>query len=155
VRQAKIVLEKTGRSRGYGFIEYDSHASALKGLRWLNARVVGERKVETDGDRKRRLLVEFAIENAQVVKRRQEREAAARRKAIALKEADAAKAAEEKTYEIEESSGKRKRGDKDSANKKRKGENDTGQEVKVDENVGKIIGAKRFRRKLERGKKGK
>ena len=108
VRQAKIVLEKTGRSRGYGFIEYNSHASALKGLRWLNARVVGDRKVEDDGDKKRRLLVEFAIENAQVVKRRKEREEASRRKAIAAKEAEKEKRKGGKVPVAVDTAGKRK-----------------------------------------------
>ena len=159
VRQAKIVLEKTGRSKGYGFIEYNSHASALKGLRWLNARVMGERQVKEEGDKKRRLLVEFAIENAQVVKRRKEREDAARRKAFALKEAEKAKSEGKRQDEAPEAetSDKRKRGAKDTTatgpSKKRKTEKS---DTKVDSTeVGKIIGAKRFRRKLERGKKGK
>jgi nucleolar protein 4 len=159
VRQAKIVLEKTGRSKGYGFIEYNSHASALKGLRWLNARVMGERQVQEEGDKKRRLLVEFAIENAQVVKRRKEREDAARRKAFALKEAEKAKSEGKRQDEAPEAetSDKRKRGAKDTTatgpSKKRKTEKS---DTKVDSTeVGKIIGAKRFRRKLERGKKGK
>jgi nucleolar protein 4 len=160
VRQAKIVLEKTGRSKGYGFIEYNSHATALKGLRWLNARVVGERKVQEEGDKKRRLLVEFAIENAQVVKRRREREEAARRKAEGLKEAEKTKK-EGKTQAAAaetDASGKRKRGGKDvtaaGGSKKRKTESTDDNKVSSTE-VGKIIGAKRFRKKLERGKKGK
>ena len=81
VRQAKIVFETRegekmredssgGRSRGYGFVEYIGHRNALMGLRWLNGRAVGG----GDGDRKKRLIVEFAIENAQVVGRRTERE---------------------------------------------------------------------------------
>lgn len=47
VKQAKVVFESeggskvsekggAGRSRGYGFIEYYTHRSALMGLRWLN-----------------------------------------------------------------------------------------------------------------------
>ena len=94
VKQAKIVCEGreggkvsedsgAGRSRGYGFIEYVSHRWALMGLRWLNGRAVGQSR-EPDGaarstnERKKRLIVEFAIENAQVVARRQDREAKAR-----------------------------------------------------------------------------
>lgn len=95
VKQAKIVFEGlegskvqeksgAGRSRGYGFIEYTSHRWALMGLRWLNGHAVGPQIVEgqqkavaSDG-RKKRLMVEFAIENAQVVARRQERESNAR-----------------------------------------------------------------------------
>ena len=81
VTQAKIVFEGreggkvkedsgAGRSRGYGFIEYSSHRWALMGLRWLNGHLVKG----AEGDRGKRLIVEFAIENAQVVRRRGERE---------------------------------------------------------------------------------
>lgn len=78
VRQAKVVFEDkegskvkdgAGRSRGYGFIEYVSHRNALAGLRWLNGH-----SVKGTGERGKRLIVEFAIENAQVVQRRNERE---------------------------------------------------------------------------------
>ncbi|KKA27123.1 hypothetical protein TD95_000366 [Thielaviopsis punctulata] len=75
VKQAKIEFESAegskmpekegARSRGYGFIEYTSHRWALMGLRYLNGHQVEDR----DG-RKKRLVVEFAIENAQVVARR-------------------------------------------------------------------------------------
>jgi len=104
VKQAKVVFEGregkkvnetegAGRSRGYGFIEYYTHRAALMGLRWMNGHAVGY-KVEAEKtkkgkvrarqsqeqvreemeDRKKRLIVEFAIENAQVVHRRFERE---------------------------------------------------------------------------------
>lgn len=167
VRQVKIVEEKAGRSKGYGFIEYNCHSNALKGLRWLNARVVGERNVNADGDRKRRLLVEFAIENMQVVKRRKDREDANRRKAAAAKvaENDKRKATKDSvtTNSAKQGSGKRKWAgedgmDKDNANKKRKAEEKADAVLKVKPgatDVGKIIGAKRYRRKLERGRKGK
>jgi nucleolar protein 4 len=76
VRQAKIVFESAqgskvpeqsgaGKSRGYGFIEYCSHHWALMGLRYLNGL-----QLESDTGKKQRLIVEFAIENAQVVQRR-------------------------------------------------------------------------------------
>ena len=76
VRQAKIVFESSqgskvpensgaGKSRGYGFIEYTSHHWALMGLRYLNGM-----QLEGDNGRKQRLVVEFAIENVQVVQRR-------------------------------------------------------------------------------------
>ncbi|KAI4127541.1 MAG: hypothetical protein LQ347_004554 [Umbilicaria vellea] len=98
VTQAKIVYEGreggkvaedsgAGRSRGYGFVEYVSHRWALMGLRWLNGHAVGLDSVSDAGkniskeggqDKKKRLIVEFAIENVQVVGRRQEREAKAR-----------------------------------------------------------------------------
>jgi len=45
------------------------------GLRWLNGHAVIASPTETGvGEKKKRLIVEFAIENAQVVSRRQERE---------------------------------------------------------------------------------
>jgi nucleolar protein 4 len=92
VKQAKIVFEGleggkvqegAGRSRGYGFIEYHTHRSALMGLRWLNGHSIGytatEKKSKKESkddvqERKKRLIVEFAIENAQVVSRRKDLE---------------------------------------------------------------------------------
>ncbi|KAI9828839.1 MAG: RNA recognition motif-containing protein [Phylliscum demangeonii] len=100
VKQAKIVFEGregtkvgeatgAGRSRGYGFVEYSSHRWALMGLRWLNGHPISytaqqeEPGKKSKGRRaavskKRRLIVEFAIENAQVVLRRKEQEAKGR-----------------------------------------------------------------------------
>ncbi|KAI4194947.1 MAG: hypothetical protein LQ350_007490 [Teloschistes chrysophthalmus] len=101
VKQSKIVFESTkggrvsegggaGRSRGYGFIEYTSHRWALMGLRWLNGYAVeSPSKGLTDepkyDKRKKRLIVEFAIENAQVVGRRQERESSQQAKSKIIK----------------------------------------------------------------------
>ncbi|USP76082.1 putative RNA-binding protein C4F6.14 [Curvularia clavata] len=97
VKQAKVVFETpagskiseetgAGRSRGYGFIEYYTHRNALMGLRWLNGHAV-DYKIKTDPtpkskkqaqealeDKRKRLIVEFAIENANVVNRRSDRE---------------------------------------------------------------------------------
>ena len=105
VKQAKIVFEGrdggkvtedsgAGRSRGYGFIEYSSHRWALMGLRWLNGHVVNPSTAVTDktvsspivSERKKRLVAEFAIENAQVVLRRQEREVKARERSKLIME---------------------------------------------------------------------
>ncbi len=72
-------------ARGYGFIEYHTHRNALMGLRWLNGhavdyRVKGEaskgKKAAKEAlqDKKKRLIVEFAIENANVVQRRRQGE---------------------------------------------------------------------------------
>ncbi|VVT56736.1 uncharacterized protein SAPINGB_P005240 [Magnusiomyces paraingens] len=91
VRQSKIIMEEKGsgslgRSRGYGFVEFRDHKTALMGLRWLNAHEVTreeilsgltedevEQKVQSSDDTKRRrLVVEFAIEHAQITKRRKE-----------------------------------------------------------------------------------
>ncbi|KAF1992748.1 RNA-binding domain-containing protein [Amniculicola lignicola CBS 123094] len=102
VKQAKIVFETTqgskveeatgaGRSRGYGFIEYYTHRNALMALRWLNGHAVDYKVKDTAPksknkklpkeeleDRKKRLIAEFAIENANVVSRRSDRENKAR-----------------------------------------------------------------------------
>ncbi|OAP60986.1 hypothetical protein AYL99_05990 [Fonsecaea erecta] len=85
VKQAKVVFEDkegskvkegAGRSRGYGFIEYVGHRNALAGLRWLNGHMV--KSQNAGAERGKRLIVEFAIENAQVIQRRNEREQKAR-----------------------------------------------------------------------------
>lgn len=90
VKQAKVIMEvkgsgEQGRSRGYGFIEFRDHKTALMGLRWLNAHEViipeilegltdEEKKMaELEGLSKRKLIAEFAIENAQVMKRRRDK----------------------------------------------------------------------------------
>ncbi|KAK4196158.1 putative nucleolar protein [Triangularia verruculosa] len=82
VKQAKIVFETVqgskvdekkaeggGKSRGYGFIEYSSHRWALMGLRWLNGHAL-----KNEAGKTQRLIVEFAIENANVVQRRRQHE---------------------------------------------------------------------------------
>jgi nucleolar protein 4 len=88
VKQAKVQLEKTGgRSRGYGFVEYWSHRYALMGLRFMNGQLIpGSPPADEEGapprkrtggqevEKKKRLIVEFAIENAKVVHRRKENE---------------------------------------------------------------------------------
>ncbi|KAI9677016.1 MAG: RNA recognition motif-containing protein [Caeruleum heppii] len=106
VKQAKIVFEGreggkvseesgAGRSRGYGFIEYSSHRWALMGLRWLNGHALARPPASQNSasiskedirESKKRLIAEFAIENAQVVMRRQEREEKARERSKAVVE---------------------------------------------------------------------
>ena len=106
VKQAKIVFEGregakiseksgAGRSRGYGFVEYVSHRNALMGLRWLNGHAVKSSNDEV-GDRTKRLIVEFAIENAQVVTRRREREVKERTGALRPRNVNQAKRGEVK-----------------------------------------------------------
>ncbi|KAJ2966810.1 hypothetical protein NUW58_g10579 [Xylaria curta] len=84
VKQTKIMFENkegskvaeadgAGKSRGYGFIEYTSHRWALMGLRWLNGHTA-----KSENGKTQRLIVEFAIENAQVVARRKEQQAKTR-----------------------------------------------------------------------------
>ncbi|GBB93981.1 hypothetical protein RclHR1_02270005 [Rhizophagus clarus] len=74
VKQAKIIRAKDRidtatqklRSKGYGFLEFTQHAHALAALRYLN------NNPELFGEKKR-LIVEFAIENFIIVKKRLER----------------------------------------------------------------------------------
>ncbi|KIX94921.1 uncharacterized protein Z520_09231 [Fonsecaea multimorphosa CBS 102226] len=116
VKQAKVVFEDkegskvkegAGRSRGYGFIEYVGHRNALAGLRWLNGHMV--KPQNAGSERGKRLIVEFAIENAQVIQRRNEREQKARE--------GGGKRFKDNKQEKSENGGrvskKRKRGDKD------------------------------------------
>ncbi|CAG8687345.1 20216_t:CDS:10, partial [Gigaspora rosea] len=73
IKQAKIVRSKDRidstmqklRSKGYGFLEYTQHSHALAALRYLNNNpdIFGE---------KRRLIVEFSIENNIILKKRAE-----------------------------------------------------------------------------------
>ncbi|TPX72871.1 hypothetical protein SpCBS45565_g00065 [Spizellomyces sp. 'palustris'] len=95
LKQAKILRSKDRidgatklpRSKGYGFIEFASHADALACLRWLNNNPRAfapppSKQEDTDmqvieeqtSSRGKRPIVEFAIENRQVMKRREERE---------------------------------------------------------------------------------
>lgn len=94
VKQVKVIFEtKDGskapetegsKSRGYGFIEYWSHRSALMGLRFLNGH-----QLQDDRGKKQRLIAEFAIENAQVVNRRNMQQAKARDEPQAKAEVEA------------------------------------------------------------------
>lgn len=148
VRQAKIIMEQKGsgamgRSRGYGFIEYRDHKAALMGLRWLNAHEVTKEETlhglseeetklkvqEHDDIKRRRLVVEFAIEHAAITKRRKENVMRAR--AIAQKR----KAEEDEEGEAEE--------DKNTS-KESKQEEDKNSKIQH------IIGKKRKMRKLKK-----
>lgn len=187
VKQAKVVFEGegggkvtedsgAGRSRGYGFIEYYTHRSALMGLRWLNGHAVGYQVKGTQGkskaaaqaaieDKKKRLIVEFAIENAQVVHRRQDRETKARERSKAVRQGQAE--AGEKDADVDADlkkgkggkGGKRKRGADDDGSAKGKqtaaGSGKSGKEP-IDEKTAKrnqIIGRKRAMRRSRQGGK--
>ncbi|EHK48535.1 hypothetical protein TRIATDRAFT_236581 [Trichoderma atroviride IMI 206040] len=120
VKQAKIVFEDNkgskvsessgaGKSRGYGFIEYTSHRHALMGLRYLNGH-----QLDGNNGRKQRLIVEFAIENAQVVKRRQEAEKTARKPK--KDDADASDEEDDEEEEVPEQKQKKQKGKKPKGN---------------------------------------
>ncbi|OPB46631.1 hypothetical protein A0O28_0067550 [Trichoderma guizhouense] len=175
VKQAKIVFEDNkgskvsetsgaGKSRGYGFIEYTSHRWALMGLRYLNG-------LELDGNngRKQRLIVEFAIENAQVVKRRQDAENASRApKTKGNDTADASESEEDEEEEEAPASKKKQKGKKNKGNMnkgpkaKKPAKEDDGEKEKEKKPVDakeaiqqKLIARKRLMRKKKAGSRGK
>lgn len=169
VKQAKVIMEikgtgEAGRSRGYGFLEFRDHKSALMGLRWLNAHEVTteevmaglneeEKKVASlEGLTKRRLIVEFAIENAQVVKRRKDKVFIARNNKRKRDEGDAG---EEKDDDAQPSKKQKKgkKGKKGNMNKGPKPPKEDKEEKKENNKSGlsaevkQIIGKKRKNRK--------
>ncbi|RAH74649.1 mRNA-binding ribosome biosynthesis protein NOP4 [Aspergillus aculeatinus CBS 121060] len=161
VRQAKIVYESrdgskvkeesgAGRSRGYGFVEYYTHRHALMGLRWLNGHAVEPPKSATPDtqDKKKRLVVEFAIENANVVKRRNEQQSKARSFKKEQEPGDGAskRGAQDKSSQ---SGQKRKRSDNSSD------KNDAGEDAEEQNKIAKrnrIISKKRMQRRTRKGK---
>ena len=97
VKQSKVMLDKTKldvktkkpKSKGFGFIEFESHADALACLRWLNNNPKAfAPKPTADADSKdesatsvpkqvkqvKPPLVEFAIENRLILKQREQRQ---------------------------------------------------------------------------------
>lgn len=178
VRQSKIIMEQKGtgslgRSRGYGFLEFRDHKAALMGLRWLNAHEVSipeilegateEEKKSLDlGDsKKRRLVVEFAIENAQVVKRRRENVMKSRVAGQKRKHDD--EEGDDNDEEDNEEQGQDWKNKKDKVKKsgKKGNMNKGGQKKNVEEKpepksqeevTRLVIGKKRKMRKLKKGK---
>ncbi|SCU88259.1 LAFA_0E11628g1_1 [Lachancea sp. 'fantastica'] len=155
VRQAKVIMEvkgsSSGRSRGYGFVEFRDHKAALMGLRWLNAHEVKraellegltdeeKKEVDVEGLSRRRLCVEFAIENANVVKRRKEAQQGGRESAKRKREQPATEDAKENDAPRTKS---RKTDDKKSEKKTKSQSDKSG----VDENIKRLIGFKRKRK---------
>ncbi|KAL1965126.1 hypothetical protein VTN77DRAFT_6039 [Rasamsonia byssochlamydoides] len=182
VKQAKIVFEGrdgskiseksgAGRSRGYGFIEYYNHRHALMGLRWLNGHAVESRSKDGTVEKKKRLIVEFAIENAQVVKRRKEFQEKMRNLSKAQKRDLAQKKDNKASNEAKEetaSSDQPKRGTKrkrsasrdgGKADKKTKTKDGDGKGAGDDQEEknklakrNRIIARKRMQRKMRKGK---
>jgi nucleolar protein 4 len=163
VRQAKIVYETRegtkvpekgggGRSRGYGFIEYYTHRHALMGLRWLNCHAV-EIPANPDNeerDKKKRLIVEFAIENAQVIKRRNELQAREKEKAK-----EGPKPEEDVKVDNDKKGTKRKHSQTRDGKGKGKDAEDKGEEDEEENKIAKrnrIIAKKRMQRKGRKGR---
>lgn len=185
VKQAKVINEikgsgEIGRSRGYGFVEFRDHKTALMGLRWLNAHEVVPEEIlegldeeqkklaELSGLSRRRLVVEFAIENAKVVKRRKDNVLQARLKD--KKEGLDEKGQDRKPYDRkshdnkhhDKRGSKRSRDDDDKRGSKKhkpnrkgnmnkgnmnKGEKEKPAEGEVSDSVKQMIGKKRKQRK--------
>jgi nucleolar protein 4 len=86
VKQAKIIRDanrldenKKPKSKGYGFIEFESHADALACLRYMNNNISAFAKAMGEDEHKRnsknkKPVVEFAVENNLVLKRRKDRQ---------------------------------------------------------------------------------
>ncbi|CCH46876.1 Nucleolar protein 4 [Wickerhamomyces ciferrii] len=175
VRQAKVIMEvkgsgDQGRSRGYGFLEFRDHKTALMGLRWLNAHKVSEeeilegltdeekKNVKLDPAKKRQLIVEFAVEHANVVKRRREKTFQARtaggykRKREDGSEETSGETSnsnrerlepQKKMYKADKAKGKRNPAKKGNMNKgPKENQNKSG----LDDDTKKLIGMKRKRR---------
>lgn len=187
IRQAKIIMEvkgsgEAGRSRGYGFLEFRDHKSALMGLRWLNAHAVTQQEllegldeeekklVLADGPvKKRNLVVEFAIEHANVVKRRKEKMAQAKKSANENKRSRDDGDTEQANDADTPKSKKQKRGPKKQGNNNKgahvgkKGakpaastdDKKKGEPTKsgLDDETKKLIGMKRKRRQNKKGGK--
>ncbi|MCJ1384393.1 RNA recognition motif-containing protein [Xylographa soralifera] len=181
VKQAKVVFEGreggkvaeesgAGRSRGYGFVEYASHRWALMGLRYLNGHAVKHTSEtnpkNTVKEKSKRLIVEFAIENAQVVQRRQEREVKARErsKMVAEKRASGDVPPTKKAISRNEAMARTRKGAKRKTGKSKDGKQDlmvglqtSGQNGSVDQILPdklakrqQIIGRKRMLRKARK-----
>lgn len=164
VRQAKIVFEGrdgskvgedsgAGRSRGYGFIEYFTHRHALMGLRWLNGHPIEPPATapEEIKERKKRLIVEFAIENAQVVKRRNEQHAKVRTLAKSGQQKDNPGNAAKPVDNSASPGKKRKRSEGDANGDGDAGNGDVEEENKIAKR-NRIIAKKRMQRKARKGK---
>ncbi|KAL4889716.1 hypothetical protein BDV59DRAFT_186047 [Aspergillus ambiguus] len=162
VRQAKIVYESrdgskvaensgAGRSRGYGFVEYFTHRHALMGLRWLNGHAVEAPKTGSEDakDKKKRLITEFAIENAQVVKRRSEQQAKVRSFKKDQKQGENAPEGEQSKGKPSPQGKKRKRSD--SSGGKDKDSGDAEEQNKIAKR-NRIIAKKRMQRRTRKGK---
>lgn len=163
VKQAKVVFETrdgkkvdestgAGLSRGYGFIEYSSHRWALMGLRWLNGHAL-----KNEAGRTVRLIVEFAIENAQVVSRRKANEVRARTKRAEAQD----KGEQDKKQgrkDVKGKGGKSGKAPQASADAEdSEGEDNTSTKKDAKEKLAqrqRIIGRKRMARKNKKGHKG-
>ncbi|KKY25102.1 putative ribosome biogenesis [Phaeomoniella chlamydospora] len=175
VKQAKIVFESSegskigektgaGRSRGYGFIEYYNHRNALMGLRWLNGHPVKSTGSAGKEERQKRLIVEFAIENSQVVKRRQEIEEKARKGEVkqgrfAPKATGDWKNGKENGVQKGDRNNKRKRSDsrvsKEEGTPTKKGKKESGSETVVPDEQNKIAKRNRIIAKKRQARKAR
>ena len=79
--QAKLdPVTKKCKSKGYGFVEFGSHADALRCLRYMNnnskifQKSISKESLDQKGEKKvKRPIVEFAVENRLILKKREGR----------------------------------------------------------------------------------
>lgn len=110
VTQAKIIKEtdrldavtKKPKSKGYGFIEFTSHADALACLRVLNNQrniftsTASATSSQASSAKSKRVVVEFAVENQLVLKKRMSRNSDAKGTSGKVKSSKAAKSSDRK-----------------------------------------------------------
>jgi nucleolar protein 4 len=121
---------KLGRSKGYGFVEFSNHADALASLRWMNNNPKAFSVAQKDGpssENRQRPIVEFAIENKMVLKRRMAKGKAMNEKNDKLskkrKSEDNEENDEKPQKRVKEESRKRKAVDEEGSNEKSKKKN--------------------------------
>ena len=176
VKQATIVFEGrdgskvneksgAGRSRGYGFIEYYSHRHALMGLRWLNGHAIECASKAEAKEKKKRLITEFAIENAQVIRRRNQYQEKMRNLGeVGRADRKANGRIDENDTSIDKRNGQAKQGTKRKRSQSRTGAEDgktdatelkDGKDLEKADKLAKrnrVIARKRLKRKMRKGK---
>jgi len=158
IKQAKILRSKDridnetklGRSKGCGFVEFGSHADALACLRYMN----NNGKVFA-GMSKRTPIVEFAVENRIILKRREDRMNRKNKREQLAK----ANNEDENTVNIL-NAGKRKRGEEKKNKKNKKSdvekdniENPPAKKQKVDDNESATKESKKSKKKNKKKNK--
>lgn len=125
----RVDAEGNPTSKGIGFVEFRSHEEAIKCLRWLNNNptcyeLLDDKGEEEGGDKKKkeakkRPIVEFAVENRVILKKREEKIGRAVRKTEGV--VDKPKAVKDVKPPREDKGTKRKRDDEGDEAEKPKG----------------------------------
>jgi nucleolar protein 4 len=138
IKQAKIVRDQEkinpktneGKSKGYGFIEFTNHADALACLRWLNNNgmaipIARKKREKLEGEvkaDKMTPIVEFAMENVLVLRKRTQRKdgEGEREERGAAEEGKSNKAGKKRKREAREAAAEKESASKGKDGKKKK-----------------------------------